>query len=231
MSMSPSDGDRRREQAKQRQIGTHAADVNREERDDERQRPAAIDRRPRPLGGLDLGGHRDSPGCSASPSSPTTVSSASSVVNTDATMMFQAMPKIRSAPAIATTHIKTHPCASSISSTTAALPHAAHVAIERSSTRGFERRERVAGRVDRKPAGDHESQRSRGDQRGVDQKERDGHADERADVACRCLAAVEHRSACRPSMPAAIASSHPTRAVERARRSWAPREPTAPVPV
>ena len=49
------DGHGRRQHAEQRQIGAHAADVNGEERGDERERPAAIDRGPRSFGGVDLG--------------------------------------------------------------------------------------------------------------------------------------------------------------------------------
>ena len=42
----------------QRQVGAHASQVDREERGDERERPATIDRRACPFGGFDLGGHR-----------------------------------------------------------------------------------------------------------------------------------------------------------------------------
>ena len=57
----PGDGDRRREQPKERAIGTHPTDVNREERRDKRDDPPSIDRRTRRLAGLDLRRHRDNP--------------------------------------------------------------------------------------------------------------------------------------------------------------------------
>ena len=111
------DSHRRREQAEQREIGAHAADVNREQRDDERQRPAAIDRRPRSFGSLDFCGHRRRPRLVCQPELADD-RFGSAVVYTGATMMLQVMPKIRSAPAIATTHVKSHPRASRISTTT-----------------------------------------------------------------------------------------------------------------
>ncbi len=52
------DRDCRREQAEQRQIGAHAADVDGEQRRDERPRPCAIDRRARPFGRVDRRDHR-----------------------------------------------------------------------------------------------------------------------------------------------------------------------------
>ena len=75
---------------------------------------------------------------SDSPSWLTTVSFASAVVYTGAAMMFQPMPKIRSAPAIATTHVNSQPRAKMSSSTTAALPSAGRTAMTaaRCLTRG-----------------------------------------------------------------------------------------------
>ena len=53
------DGDPRRQQPQHRQIGPHAADVDRKQREDERDRPAAIRRRASSLGRFDFGGERD----------------------------------------------------------------------------------------------------------------------------------------------------------------------------
>ena len=51
-------GHRRGHQAEEREVGAHAADVDGEERRDEPDDPAAVDRRARFLLGGDLGGER-----------------------------------------------------------------------------------------------------------------------------------------------------------------------------
>ena len=54
-SMSPRTATAGETQAEHRRVDAHPARVDCEERGDERQRPAAIDRRTRALGGFDLG--------------------------------------------------------------------------------------------------------------------------------------------------------------------------------
>ena len=105
IAMSPSTATAGDTSAEDRQVGAHAAHVNREQRGDERERPAAVDRPAR--------------ACSAASTSAAMATARRFIGQPEllddgvvglgrgcrprATSMFQAMPAIRSAPAIATT--------------------------------------------------------------------------------------------------------------------------------
>ena len=101
------------------------------------------------------------------------------VVYTEATTMFQAMPKIRSAPAIATAPREKPPLGQQNQQDNGEVAEAANPAIVRSFPyAASSEAERVTDGIDRKPARNDDSQSRAGKQRRVDQGERNDHADE-----------------------------------------------------
>ena len=222
MSMSPARP--RPATTRPRSVGldAHPAGVDGKQRGDKRQRPAAIDRGARPLGRLDLGGDRAACCWSPSPSSLTMVSSASSAEWTGATMMPRAIPKIRNAPATATTQRAPQPGHEEKTSAIAALPRAAAAALRASRRRSEARanhRGPRRGRTIPRPA----SAATGRDKRRVDEEQRDRHADDRADRGISTGRGSRSAKGMQPSRPAAKARSQPTRAAgNSARLSGAP---------
>ena len=204
-----------REHAKQRQVGAHAADVDGEERDDERQRPAAVDRCPRSLGGLDLRHQFSRPRLVREPEF---VNDRLGGIGCRAHGCDDDVPGDAEDPERAGDRDDPRQIPS---------PGEDHEQddggiAERRQPRdqtfppfmGADDIEGVTGGIDRKPAGDHDPQRLRRHERGIDEEERDRHADEGA----------------RRSVPARRGgrSSQPSAGPRRWRRSRAARRPGTP---
>ena len=187
------DGNGRREQPEQRAIGTHAADVNREERGDERQDPAAIDRRARRLGGLDLRRHRRRrAGCPEIRARRRPTPRRRPRCGPAKPRCSRPCRRSATRPQRPSSTPRAHSRPTTSSSATARLPSMASTASRR-DRRSVSRHalRPVPDRVDEKEPRHAGQERRAGKIRGVDEEQRDHHADERAD---RRLAGVRRRS-------------------------------------
>ena len=121
-------------------------------------------------------------GSPVSPSSRTTVSSASAVVWTGAVAMFQAMPTILPAPATAMTHASAEPRANRSRRARDRVPERGQRGERALGAVGpAECPDRVADGVNREPASHEQPQAPGRDKWRVDQKDRNRHADHPAD--------------------------------------------------